>query len=91
MKRTAKHYKRNSKSYAKKKAYDKEFNKKPEQMKKRAELKRIRRRAKKEGKSIEGKDYDHRDGKFKSISANRGAREKSRLKGSKRKAKRRND
>ena len=30
------------------------------------------RRAKKAGKDIKGKDYDHKDGKFKSIKANRG-------------------
>mgnify|MGYP003126993517 CR=1 FL=1 len=30
------------------------------------------RRAKKAGKNINGKDYDHKDRKFKSIKANRG-------------------
>ena len=31
-----------------------------------------RRKAIKEGKDIRGKDYDHKDGKFKSVKANRG-------------------
>ena len=39
---------------------------------KKAENQRKRRAAKKEGKDIKGKDYDHKDGKFKSIKANRG-------------------
>ena len=41
-------------------------------LKKRAELKRIRRDALKDGKDIEGKDYDHSTGKFISPSKNRG-------------------
>ena len=39
---------------------------------KKAENQRIRRKAIKEGKDIKGKDYDHKDGKFKTIKANRG-------------------
>jgi len=39
---------------------------------KKAENQRKRRDAKKAGKNIKGKDYDHKDGKFKSIKANRG-------------------
>ena len=31
-----------------------------------------RRKAVKSGKDIKGKDYDHKDGKFKSVAANRG-------------------
>ena len=38
---------------------------------KKAENQRKRRAAKKEGKDIKGKDYDHKDGKFKSVKANR--------------------
>ena len=38
----------------------------------RAENQRKRRAAKKAGKNIKGKDYDHKDRKFKSIKANRG-------------------
>ena len=40
--------------------------------KKKADSQRKRRKAIKEGKNIEGKDYDHKDRKFKSIKANRG-------------------
>ena len=40
--------------------------------KKKAENQRKRRAAKKAGKNIKGKDYDHKDRKFKSIKANRG-------------------
>jgi len=40
--------------------------------KKKAENQRKRRAAIKEGINIEGKDYDHKDGRFKTIKANRG-------------------
>jgi len=40
--------------------------------KKKAENQRKRRAAIKEGTNIEGKDYDHKDGRFKTIKANRG-------------------
>ena len=40
--------------------------------KKKAENQRKRRAAKKAGRNIKGKDYDHKDGKFKSVHANRG-------------------
>ena len=40
--------------------------------KKKAENQRKRRAAKKAGKNIKGKDYDHKDNKFKSVKANRG-------------------
>jgi hypothetical protein len=39
---------------------------------KKAENQRKRRAAKKKGLNIAGKDYDHKDGKFKSVKANRG-------------------
>ena len=39
---------------------------------KKAENQRKRRAAKKAGRNIEGKDYDHKDKKFKSVKANRG-------------------
>ena len=39
---------------------------------KKAENQRKRRAAKKEGKDIKGKDFDHKDRRFKSIKANRG-------------------
>tara|TARA_R100000458_G_scaffold58090_1_gene65433 strand:- start:928 stop:1161 length:234 start_codon:yes stop_codon:yes gene_type:complete len=40
--------------------------------KKKAENQRKRRAAKKRGICLEGKDYDHKDKKFKSVKANRG-------------------
>ena len=40
--------------------------------KKKAENQRLRRAAKKAGKNIKGKDYDHKDRKFKTVKANRG-------------------
>ena len=40
--------------------------------KKKAENQRKRRAAIKAGKDIKGKDYDHKDGRFKTIKANRG-------------------
>tara|TARA_R100000654_G_scaffold917_2_gene3486 strand:- start:675 stop:908 length:234 start_codon:yes stop_codon:yes gene_type:complete len=43
-----------------------------ERKKKKAENQRKRRAALKAGVNIKGKDYDHKDGKFKSIKANRG-------------------
>ena len=39
---------------------------------KKAENQVLRRSAKKKGINISGKDYDHKDGKFKSVKANRG-------------------
>lgn len=83
--KTARYYDENPKAKKKKDDYNKEFNKKPEQRAKRSELTGIRRKAKKKGIKIDGKDYDHAVGKFVSVKANRGRNEKSRLKGSKRK------
>ena len=51
---------------------DKEAAMTPDRRKKKAENQRKRRAAKKAGKNIKGKDYDHKDGKFKSVHANRG-------------------
>ena len=44
----------------------------PDRREKKAENQRKRRAAKKSGVNIEGKDYDHKDNKFKSIKSNRG-------------------
>ena len=44
----------------------------PAREKKRAENQRERRAAIKAGVNIKGKDYDHKDSKFKSVHANRG-------------------
>ena len=51
---------------------DKKAAMKASRRKKKAENQRRRRKAIKEGKNIKGKDYDHKDRKFKSIKANRG-------------------
>ena len=44
----------------------------PDRRAKKAENQRKRRAATKAGKDIRGKDYDHKDKRFKSIRANRG-------------------
>ena len=44
----------------------------PNRRRKKAENQRLRRAAKKAGVSLKGKDYDHKDKKFKSVKANRG-------------------
>jgi len=63
--------------------YDKKFNKKPYQRKKRAELNRYNRKKGTYGNG-DGLDASHKGGKikgFESQSKNRGRREKSRKKG----------
>ena len=44
----------------------------PARREKKAENQRKRRAAEKAGVNIKNKDYDHKDGKFKSVHANRG-------------------
>ena len=44
----------------------------PSRREKKAENQRLRRAAKKAGINIEGKDYDHKTKKFKTVKANRG-------------------
>tara|TARA_R100001509_G_scaffold67631_1_gene37554 strand:- start:621 stop:848 length:228 start_codon:yes stop_codon:yes gene_type:complete len=44
----------------------------PERRRKKAENQRLRRAAKKRGVNLDGKDYDHKDNKFKSVKSNRG-------------------
>ena len=51
---------------------DKKYAMTPDRRKKKAENQRKRRAALKKGVNIKGKDYDHKDGKFKSVKANRG-------------------
>lgn len=85
MEKSAKNYHKNPLAYAKKRAYDKMFNKKKEQIKKRVEANRKRREAKAKGQNVEGKEYDHRTKKFISQYTNRSAKEKSRVKGYKQK------
>ena len=53
-------------------ARDLAFAKTSARRKKKAENQRKRRAAKKSGRNIAGMDYDHKDGKFKSVKANRG-------------------
>ena len=53
-------------------ARDKKAAMTPIRRKKKAENQRLRRAAKKAGKDIKGKDYDHKDRKFKSVKVNRG-------------------
>lgn len=75
--------KMSKKSIAKKRAYDKEFASKPEQIKKRSECNAKRREAKAKGQDIDGRDYDHATKSFVKTATNRGRKEKSRLKGRK--------
>lgn len=82
---SAKFYRDNPQARKKKAATDKRINARPAQKRKRSEAGSKRYAAKKEGRNVSGKDYDHRQGKFISSSANRGQTEKSRVKGSKRK------
>ena len=51
---------------------DKRYAMTEDRKKKKAENQRKRRAALKAGINIKGKDYDHKDSKFKSIKANRG-------------------
>ena len=44
----------------------------PDRRRKKAENQRLRRAAKKRGIKLKGKDYDHKDKKFKTVKANRG-------------------
>ena len=44
----------------------------PSRRRKKAENQRLRRAAKKRGIDLKGKDFDHKDKKFKTIKANRG-------------------
>ena len=60
------------KAKADKKKRDLAFAKTFARKKKKAENQRKRRAAKKAGKKIHGKDYAHKDKKFKSVKANRG-------------------
>ena len=74
MKKTMKYYKsaKGKKSYKKKLKADVKRSTSKSGLKKRAELKRIRTKAKADGKNIKGKDYDHATGKFICPSKNRG-------------------
>ena len=60
------------KARAAKKRRDLKAAKTPARRAKKAENQRKRRAAKKAGKNIKGKDFDHKDRRFKSVKANRG-------------------
>jgi len=62
------------KARAAKKKRDLAFAKTFARRRKKAENQRIRRAAKKAGKNIKGKDYDHKTKRFVSIKTNRGNR-----------------
>jgi hypothetical protein len=85
--KTQRYYDRNPKAAAKKDAYNSTYQKKSSAVKKRVEANRANRKAQAAGKAYkgDGKDFDHRTNKMVKASVNRGAAEKSRLKGSKRK------
>lgn len=85
MKKTAKYYKDNDDAREKKNEYQKKFNKRPDQVKKRVELNKFNRENGKYGNG-DGMDASHMNGtvKYEKASRNRARREKSRLKGSKR-------
>ena len=66
-----------SKKAAKQKAIrDKKAAMTLDRRRKKAENQKIRRKAKKNGKDISGKDYDHKTKRFTSIKSNRGNRGK---------------
>lgn len=69
---SAKYYRKNPKARKKKAKTDKEINSRPEQKKKRSESGSKRYAAKKAGKDIRNKDYDHATGRFVSSKTNRG-------------------
>ena len=58
-KSSAQKYRDNPASAAKKAAYDKQYNKRPEQRAKRSELTTARRKAKRMGLALTGKDLSH--------------------------------
>ena len=72
--RTMKYYKsaKGKASYKKKLKQDVKRSTSKQGLKKRAELKRIRNKAKKQGKDIVNKDYDHKTKRFVKPSTNRG-------------------
>ena len=61
-KSSAQKYRDNPESYRKKHAYDKKYNRRPEQRKKRSELVTARRKAKRMGMALTGKDLSHTKG-----------------------------
>lgn len=72
--KSALYYRNNKKARKKKQRYDAKLNKRPSQVKKRVESNRARRKARKRGRNIRGKDYDHAVGRFVTTKKNRGRR-----------------
>lgn len=70
--KSGKYYRDNSTARKKKAATDKKVNARPAQVKKRVQSNAARRKAKKAGKNIKGKDYDHAVKRFVSQKTNRG-------------------
>lgn len=77
--RSGKYYRKNASARKKKAKTDAKVNRRPEQVKKRVESNRARRKAKKAGKNIKGKDASHTKNGivFKSSKANRGSKSDS--------------
>ena len=69
-------YKLSAKAKAAKKKRDLKAAKTDDRRSKKAENQKKRRKAKKQGKNIKGKDYDHKTKRFTSIKNNRGNRGK---------------
>tara|TARA_Y100001938_G_C7876175_1_gene322741 strand:- start:74 stop:307 length:234 start_codon:yes stop_codon:yes gene_type:complete len=69
-------YKLSAKAKAAKKKRDLKAAKTDDRRKKKAENQKIRRKAKKNGRDISDKDYDHKTKRFTSIKSNRGNRGK---------------
>jgi len=70
--KTADYYRKNKAARKRKASTDKKVNAKPSQIKKRVEANKARRKAKRNGKDIKGKDYDHATKRFIKSSINRG-------------------
>ncbi len=77
--KSAKYYAKNPRARKKKAATDKKINARPEQVKKRVEANRARRKAKANGKNVKGKDASHtkKGIVFKKSSVNRGSKSDS--------------
>lgn len=70
--KSAQYYRDNPEARKKKAQTDKKINSRQEQITKRTEANAKRREAKKAGKDIRGKDFDHAVNKFVSSKTNRG-------------------
>lgn len=84
--KSALYYDKNPSAKKVKDSYNALYNKKPSAVKKRVEANTANRKSQSAGKTTknDGLDYSHTISGFESASKNRGRKEKSRLKGSKR-------